>query len=105
VLLYAWKKNDVSARTLQLYQQRWQRAWQNDFVAAKLLMWLLTAYPHLIDAAATVIQRKGEVGINNWDLTRCGLKSRWTLIFWFLRPDVLFVLLYYALKYWFRENL
>lgn len=105
VVLYAWKKNDVSVRTLQLYQQRWQRAWQSDFLAAKLLMWLLKAYPHLIDAAATVIQRKGESGINNWDLTRCGLKSRWALILWFLRPDVLLLLLYYALKYWFRENL
>jgi len=65
-LLEAFREGNLTARKLQVYEQRWTRAFGWDFWLSFAILRLLDRFPILLDAAAEVIKRKGDAFVSAW---------------------------------------
>eukprot|EP01121_Diplochlamys_sp_Union-15-3_P020870 TRINITY_DN8284_c0_g1_i1.p1 TRINITY_DN8284_c0_g1~~TRINITY_DN8284_c0_g1_i1.p1 ORF type:complete len:116 (+),score=16.65 TRINITY_DN8284_c0_g1_i1:35-382(+) len=105
VIVEAFKNNDFSTKQMEKYAKCCKTKWSSDFYWSTIILHLTKDHPRLIDAAATVIQRKGPQAILLWAMIISGVKPKLEFLLWFIRPDVFALTLYYVFKYWMHARL
>lgn len=103
VLFKALNEKNYSSQSMMRYEHDWKNVFGWDFFWGRKIVYLIARFPLLVDAVALVIQRHGIKAISFWALAKSGIKSKWELILWFLRPDVAWLMIYYSLNLWFRS--
>lgn len=104
VIKNAFTKNNFSESSFKKYENKWKRAFGWDFYWSNKMMWLASKFPMLIDATSLVIHKQGLKAILLWAHVRAGLKSKWEVVLWYLRPDVSWLMCYYIVNLWLRKQ-
>lgn len=103
-IVEAYRKNDFSLNTFRKYDKAWRSLFGWDFFWAKGIVYLMAQIPRLIDAVTIVIQRKGTQAILFWALARSGVKSKFDVILWFLRPDTFWEIVWRWISLWAQQE-
>jgi geranylgeranyl reductase family protein len=80
----AFAKNDLSSASMKRYHDAWMKLFGHEFYWSMKMSLLLYRFPIMLDAAASVIHKRGAKFLAEWALVMTGGKSK----LWFLRPDV-----------------
>lgn len=104
VIVNAFKKNNFSEAVFKRYDNKWKKCFKWDFFWSKQIAKLISKFPILVDATALVIQRQGIKAIIFWAAARAGIKSKWEVILWYLRPDVSWLMCFYLINLWWKNT-
>jgi menaquinone-9 beta-reductase len=92
----AFAENDLSARSMRRYHERWRAAFGRDFDWSARAARMCARYPMLLDAGAALMQRKGTPFLAEWGEVMTGAKSKSH----FLQPRIAMPLLWEVTKRW-----
>jgi len=84
VIVDALNTGDLSSSFLKQYQDKWYSDWGREFYWSMQMSLFLYDYPILLDAAASLIGKRGSRFLAEWANVMTGAGSK----LWFLRPDV-----------------
>lgn len=88
---------DYSSSNTKRYEQRWMKAYGNDFYWSQAFAEAVFKHPILLDAVANEVQRKGDSMMACWAEVATNLRPKT----YFFRPDVAIPLLFALLReYW-----
>jgi len=101
VIVEALNSGDLSASVLKQYQDKWYNDWGREFYWSMKMSLFLYKFPILLDAAASLIGKRGARFLAEWANVMTGAGSK----LWFLRPDVGPILFLEALSIGIRRAL
>ncbi|EGG24878.1 putative CMF receptor CMFR1 [Cavenderia fasciculata] len=84
VLIRAFREKDLSHQSLKRYQDRWMSRFGHEFDMSMKMSLLLYRFPIVLDAAASLIGKRGSRFLAEWAAVMTGVEPKT----WFLRPDV-----------------
>jgi len=70
------RANDLSEAFLSRYHARWMTAFGSDFRWSERMAWMCARYPWLLDAAASLVQRRGVEFLREWGEVMTGAKPK-----------------------------
>ncbi|EGC31068.1 hypothetical protein DICPUDRAFT_50407 [Dictyostelium purpureum] len=83
-LIQAFNERDLSHQSLKRYQDLWMARFGHEFSMSMTMSLLLYRFPIVLDAAASLIEKRGSRFLAEWAAVMTGMKPKT----WFLRPDV-----------------
>eukprot|EP01133_Synstelium_polycarpum_P014511 gene14511-17128_t len=83
-LIKAFNEKDLSRQSLKRYQDGWMARFGHEFGMSMTMSLLLYRFPIMLDAAATLIGKRGSRFLAEWAAVMTGVEPKT----WFLRPDV-----------------
>ncbi|GAM27555.1 hypothetical protein SAMD00019534_107310 [Acytostelium subglobosum LB1] len=83
-LIKAFAEKDLSAQSLKRYQDAWMARFGHEFGVSMTMSLFLYRFPIVLDAAATLIGKRGSRFLAEWAAVMTGVEPKT----WFLRPDV-----------------
>jgi len=84
VLIQAFNERDLSHQSLKRYQNAWMDRFGHEFSMSMTMSLFLYRFPIVLDAAASLIEKRGSRFLAEWAAVMTGMKPKT----WFLRPDV-----------------
>jgi flavin-dependent dehydrogenase len=90
------RANDLSEAFLGRYHARWQRAFGRDFRWSERMARMCARYPWLLDAAASMVQRRGADFLRDWGEVMTGAKPKSS----YLRPNIAFPMMRELVRQW-----
>src|SRR5262249_36537192 len=94
----AFDADNFSARFLKRYHDRWRKAFGRDFDWSARMARVYARHPGLIDATASLVERRGASFLVDWAEIMTGGKPKTS----FLRPRVVVPLLGEAVRRWWQ---
>ncbi|KAN0038980.1 hypothetical protein ACTA71_001174 [Dictyostelium dimigraforme] len=83
-LIQAFNERDLSHQSLKRYQDLWMGKFGHEFSMSMTMSLFLYRFPIVLDAAASLIEKRGSRFLAEWAAVMTGVKPKT----WFLRPDV-----------------
>jgi geranylgeranyl reductase family protein len=90
------RANDLSEAFLSRYHDRWQTAFGSDFKWSERMARACARYPWLLDAAASLVQRRGVEFLREWGEVMTGAKPKSG----YLRPNIAFPMMLELARQW-----
>jgi geranylgeranyl reductase family protein len=84
------RANDLSEAFLSRYHARWMNAFGSDFRWSERMARMSARYPWLLDAAASLVQRRGVEFLREWGEVMTGAKPKSG----YLRPNIAFPMMW-----------